>query len=169
VSYADHRPALLLSSLPATRVDFLSSGKIWLTCPRCSRWVTTTSKKGRAIAAHRGADDVTRCKNSGLRLEVDICASEHVQRRALAVAETGQRRAVYSNRRAHAEPRMPIPLPLNRRPGQPSRAPRTGWTGGEAAFAEPRETRWIDGETTLADPGQTWNSARRIVRAARTA
>jgi hypothetical protein len=169
VSYTDHRPALRLSSLPATRVDFLSTGKIWLACPRCARWVTTASKKGRVIATHRGADDRSRCKNSGLRLDVDLTASEHHQRRAAAIAEAGQRRPVYSNRRAHAEPRMPIPLPVNRRPGQPTRTPKTGWTGSEPALTDTREFHWRDGETVLTDTRQTWNSARRIVRNARTA
>ena len=169
MSYADHRPALRLSSLPATRVDFLSTGKIWLACPRCARWVTTATNKGRVIATHRGADDVSRCKYSGLRLDVDLTASEHHQRRAAAVAEAGQRRAVYSNRRAHPEPRMPIPLPVNRRPGQPTRAPKTGWSGCETAFSGARETNWREGETILTDPGETWNSARRIVRTARAA
>jgi hypothetical protein len=169
VSYTDHRPALRLSSLPATRVDFLSTGKIWLACPRCSRWVTTASKKGRVIATHRGADNIARCKYSGLRLEVDLSASEHVQRRALAVAEAGQRRAVYSNRRAHAEPRVPVPGPLHRRPGGATPAQKTGWSGLEAPFTDPGATRWAEGESTLTDPGETWNNGRRIVRAARTA
>ena len=170
MSYTDHRPALRLTSLPPTRVDFLpNSGKIWLACPTCSRWVTTSSKKGRVIATHRAADNVTRCKTSGRKLDVDISATEHAQRRALAVAEASQRRAVYSNRRAHAEPRMPVPGPLNRRPGGPTRPQTAGWNGRETAFTAPAESHWTERKTSLTDKGETWNSARRIVRAARAA
>lgn len=169
MSYADHRPALRISTLPVTRVDFLSTGKIWLSCPTCGRWVTTASKKGRAIATHRAADDTTRCPLSGRRLEVDVTAEEHRRRRALAVAETNQRRAVYSARRAHPEPRIPVPGPLTRRPGGPTRPQEKGWNGREAAFTEPAETRWSVGESVLTDSGATWNNGRRIVRAARAA
>lgn len=165
MSYADHRPALRISSLPVTRVDFLSTGKIWLSCPSCGRWVTTAK---RAIAAHRAADDTTRCPQSGRKLEVDVPAEEHHRRRALAVTEASQRRAVYSARRTHPEPRTPIPGPLARRPGGPTRPQTAGWSGRENAFTTPRPTSWSDGITLATDPGQTWNAARRIVRPART-
>ena len=139
MSYTDHRPALRISSLPVTKVDFLSTGRIWLACQHCGRWVAV---RERSIATHRAADNVTRCKASGRKVEVDVSAAEHRQRRALAVAETAQRRPVYSNQRAHHEPTLPTPRPLNVRPGKPRTAQTTGWTGREDAFA---------------NPGQPWN------------
>jgi hypothetical protein len=147
VSYKDHRPALKISTLPVSRVDFLpATGKPWFACPSCGRW--SGLYKG-AVAAHRAADNVTRCKESGRKVEVDVPAADHRRRRALAVAEAAQRRAVYSNRRAHAEPRVPIPAPLTgRRVPQP--AQRSGWTGREAAFANPREP-WNTGHRHTAD------------------
>jgi hypothetical protein len=147
MSYKDNRPPIRISSLPVTKVDFLPTGKIWLACSACGRWVTTA--RG-AIAAHRSADEVTRCKASGRRLEVDVPAEEHRRRRALAVAETAQRRAVYSTRRAHAEPRVPVPAPLSARPGRPRRAQVEGWPDG---YAE-----WVN-------PQHTFNTARRTHRA----
>lgn len=149
MSYKDHRPALKISALPVTRVDFLpNTGKLWFACPRCSRWVTTHK---RSIAAHRAADDVTRCTYSGRRLEVDIPAEEHCRRRALAVAETAQRRAVYGNQRAHAEPRVPIPAPLTARNDKPLQSQTAGWP---------------DGYAELRNPKRTFNTARRSYRAA---
>lgn len=148
MSYKDHRPPIRISSLPVTKVDFLSTGKVWLACGACGRWVTTT--KG-AIAAHRAADEVTRCKASGRRLEVDVAAEEHRRRRALAVAETAQRRAVYGNQRAHAEPRVPVPAPLTARGGKPRPSQTEGWPEGYA---------------DLRNPQRTFNTARRSYRAA---
>lgn len=167
MSYKDHRPALRISTLPVSRVDFLpATDKPWFACPRCGRW--SGLYKG-SIAAHRAADGITRCRESGRKVCVDIPAAEHRQRRALAVAEAAQRRPVYSNRRAHAEPRMPIPAPLTGRPAMPSTAQKAGWSGREASFAELSEIRWAEGEATLTDPGTTWNNGRRIVRTARIA
>lgn len=138
MSYKDHRPSLKISTLPVTRVDFLpNTGKLWFACPTCARWCTV--RKG-AVAAHRAADDVTRCKASGRRVEVDVSAVEHQRRRALAVAEAAQRRAVYSNRRAHAEPRVPVPAPLGRRQGGPRPAQVEGWPDGYAEWVNPLRT-----------------------------
>lgn len=138
MSYKDHRPALKISTLPVTRVDFLpNTGRLWFACPRCSRWVT--SRKG-SIVAHRAADDVTRCTYSGRRLEVDIPAEEHRGRRALAVAETAQRRAVHSHQRAHAEPRVPVPGPLGTRTAEPRPAQTEGWPEGWAEHVNPHHT-----------------------------
>ena len=137
MSYKDHRSALKLSALPVARVDFLpATDKPWFACPRCGRWAGLYTGW---VAAHRAADGITRCRESGRKVEVDVAAGEHRQLRALAVAEAAQRRPVYSNRRAHAEPRMPIPAPLTGRPAMPSTAQRAGWSGREAVFANRRE------------------------------
>ena len=137
MSYADHRPALRISSLPVSKVDILSTGAVWLCCPSCSRWVCT---RKRAIVAHRAADEITRCRASGRKVEVDVPAEEHRRRRAVAIAETNQRRAVYSNVRAHREPRMPVAAPLAARSGEPRPAQVWGWPQQHAELVNPERT-----------------------------